>query len=149
MPTTSTHARPAAHSDTDDSRTTTKKHMVELIAEQTKVKRATVKLVVQALLEQMTEQLAAGKRIEFRDHLILDTKHRAARVAQNPKTLKPVTVPEKRTVRFKAGRLMRDRIENVDMERASSADAAFEPAPARNGTLVHAEVKPLPERALR
>jgi hypothetical protein len=33
------------------------------------------------------------------------------RIAQNPKTLEKVTVPAKRAVKFKVGRLMRDSIE--------------------------------------
>ena len=35
---------------------------------------------------------------------------RKARRAQNPKTLEPVEVPEKRTVKFKVGRLMKQKL---------------------------------------
>jgi nucleoid DNA-binding protein len=40
----------------------------------------------------------------------LETKTRAARTAQNPKTLERVEVPAKRTVKFKMGRLMREKL---------------------------------------
>jgi hypothetical protein len=49
--------------------------------------------------------------LEFRDFGVFEVKERAARVAQNPKTLVPVKVPPKRTVKFKVGRLMKDQLE--------------------------------------
>jgi integration host factor subunit beta len=53
--------------------------------------------------------------LEFRDFGVFETRTRAARIAQNPKTLERVQVAAKRTVKFKMGRLMRERL---------SADAA-------------------------
>ena len=41
---------------------------------------------------------------------MFETKLRKARRAQNPKTLEPVAVPEKRTVKFKVGRLMKQKL---------------------------------------
>jgi len=38
---------------------------------------------------------------------VFETKERAARIAQNPKTLQRVEVPPKRTVKFKVGRMMK------------------------------------------
>ena len=49
-------------------------------------------------------------RIEIRDFGVFETRTRAARIAQNPKTLERVEVPVKRTVKFKMGRLMRERL---------------------------------------
>ncbi|HTW95476.1 MAG TPA: HU family DNA-binding protein, partial [Tepidisphaeraceae bacterium] len=40
-------------------------------------------------------------------------KLRKARKAQNPKTLEPVAVPEKRTVKFKVGRLMKQKLASI------------------------------------
>lgn len=70
-----------------------------------------VKRVVQMFLDQMIEELALGNRLEFRDFGVLETKARAPRVAQNPKTLQRVNVPAKRTVKFKVGRLLKDRLD--------------------------------------
>ena len=44
---------------------------------------------------------------------MFETKLRKARKAQNPKTLEPVEVPEKRTVKFKVGRLMKQRLAEI------------------------------------
>ena len=88
--------------------TITKKELVERIAQQTGLQRNDVKTVVQAFLDGVVSELDRGNRLEFRDFGVFEVRHRAARSAQNPKTLVPVQVPAKRTVRFKPGRLMRE-----------------------------------------
>ena len=88
--------------------TVTKKELVERIAQQTGLQRNDVKTVVQGFLDAVVEELARGNRLEFRDFGVFEVRQRAARNAQNPKTLVPVHVPAKRTVRFKPGRLMRE-----------------------------------------
>lgn len=91
--------------------TVTKKALVDRIAERTGQKRVVVKRVVQDFLDEIIEELAAGNRLEFRDFGVFEVRERAARVAQNPKTLERVPVPSKKTVKFKVGRRMRDRLE--------------------------------------
>ena len=54
--------------------------------------------------------LAEGNRLEFRDFGVFETKRRKPRVAQNPRTLERVHVPVKWTVKFKVGRLMKERV---------------------------------------
>ncbi|MBN2843968.1 MAG: HU family DNA-binding protein, partial [Sedimentisphaerales bacterium] len=61
-------------------------------------------------------------RLEFRDFGVFETKHRAARVAQNPKTLERVQVPPKRTVKFKVGRLMKQKLQEVDLREAAELE---------------------------
>ena len=53
-------------------------------------------------------------------------RERAPRIAQNPRTLEKVPVPAKRVVKFKVGRVMRDRVcdEAVDAALAAGADPA-------------------------
>jgi integration host factor subunit beta len=87
--------------------TITKKELIDRIAERTQAKRVTVKSVIQAFLDEITRELGENNRLEFRDFGVFETRTRAARVAQNPKTLERVDVPAKRTVKFKMGRLMR------------------------------------------
>jgi integration host factor subunit beta len=87
--------------------TVTKKELVDRIADQTGAKRVIVKKIVQSFLNNMIEELGHGHRLEFRDFGVFETKKRAARTAQNPKTLQRVEVPPKRTVKFKVGRMMK------------------------------------------
>ena len=87
--------------------TVTKKELVDRIADRTGTKRVIVKKIVQSFLDEMIEELGHGNRLEFRDFGVFETKERAARTAQNPKTLQRVEVPPKRTVKFKVGRMMK------------------------------------------
>ncbi len=91
--------------------TITKKDLIDRIADRTNLKRVLVKKTVQEFLDQVIQELGKGNRLEFRDFGVFEIKERAARIAQNPKTLQRVEVPPKRTVKFKVGRLMRDKLE--------------------------------------
>ena len=91
--------------------TVTKKELIDRIADQTKSKRVLVKEVVQKFLDEIINELGRGNRLEFRDFGVFETKDRAARIAQNPKTLQRVHVPPRRTVKFKVGRVMKQRLQ--------------------------------------
>jgi integration host factor subunit beta len=100
--------------------TTTKKELIDRIATDTRQKRAMVKRTVQAFLDTVIDELSNGKRLELRDFGVFEIKKRAARTAQNPKTLERVAVPEKQTVKFKVGRLMKESVETPPKPVASS-----------------------------
>ena len=87
--------------------TITKKELIDQISDATKQKRVVVKRIVQSFLDSIVVELGKGNRLEFRDFGVFEVKQRQARMAQNPKTLDPVEVPPKQTVKFKVGRLMR------------------------------------------
>ena len=93
--------------------TITKKELIDRIADQTNGRRVQVKRVVQQFLDEIIAELGKGNRLEFRDFGVFETKIRKARKAQNPKTLAPVQVPEKRTVKFKVGRLMKQKLSDL------------------------------------
>ena len=87
--------------------TVTKKDLIDRIADRTGNKRVVVKRIIQSFLDDIIEELGKGNRLEFRDFGVFESKVRAARTAQNPKTLERVEVPAKRTVKFKVGRVMK------------------------------------------
>ena len=90
--------------------TITKKELIDRIAEATQAKRVVVKRIVQSFLDEIINELAADNRLEFRDFGVFETRTRTARIAQNPKTLERVQVPPKRSVKFKMGRLMKEKL---------------------------------------
>jgi nucleoid DNA-binding protein len=91
--------------------TVTKKELIDRIAERTQAKRVSVKQIIQAFLDEIIKELCQNNnRLEFRDFGVFETRTRAARTAQNPKTLARVDVPPKRTVKFKMGRVMRENL---------------------------------------
>jgi integration host factor subunit beta len=93
-----------------ESLTITKKELVNRIADQTKKTKVVVKDILQRFLDEIIQELSNGNRLEFREFGVFEVKERAARTAQNPRTLEKVYVPSKRVVKFKVGRLMRERI---------------------------------------
>ena len=106
--------------------TITKKELIDQIATSTGQKRVVAKKVVQSFLDSIIIELGKGNRLEFRDFGVFEVKERQERVAQNPKTLEPVTVPAKRTVKFKSGRLMKETLGNnnaVGVDTFSSHDS--------------------------
>ena len=68
--------------------------------------------LTQYFLDDMIQELAQGRRIEFREFGVFEVRERAARMAQNPRTLEKVSVPAKRVVKFKPGRMMRERVQD-------------------------------------
>ena len=100
--------------------TVTKKELIDRIADKTQAKRVLVKQVVQAFLDEVITELGRNNRLEFRDFGVFETRTRAARVAQNPKTLERVEVPAKRTVKFKIGRLMKQSLQVPQTESAQT-----------------------------
>jgi integration host factor subunit beta len=103
--------------------TVTKKELIDRIAEKTSSKRVVVKRIVQKFLDEIIDELGQGNRLEFRDFGVFESKQRAARIAQNPKTLERVHVPSKRTVKFKVGRLMKARLRSEPERPAESLRA--------------------------
>ena len=55
-------------------------------------------------------KLSANDRIEFRGFGTFGVKKRKARTARNPKTGEQVNVPARKTVYFKAGRELKEKV---------------------------------------
>ncbi|HPM22907.1 MAG TPA: HU family DNA-binding protein [Phycisphaerae bacterium] len=109
--------------------TITKKDLVDRIAEKSGTKRVVVKKIVQNFLDEIVAELGSGNRLEFRDFGVFEIRSRAARVAQNPKTMEKVFVPEKRTVKFKIGRLMKQRLFDGEEARPTRRPRVVNPEP--------------------
>lgn len=110
--------------------TITKKELVNRIADQTGQTKVVVKEIVQRFLDEILDELSVGNRLEFREFGVFEVRRRAARRAQNPRTLEKVQVPSKRVVKFKVGRAMRERVcdgpdreEEEQLRRAQEAQA--------------------------
>ncbi len=114
--------------------TTTKKDLIDRIADETQQKRTVVKKTVQAFLDNVIKEIGQGNRLEFRDFGVFEIRDRAPRMAQNPKTLERVPVPAKKTVKFKVGRLMKEALDDA-AERAGM-----------NGTAGNAEIETINTR---
>jgi len=116
--------------------TITKKELVNGIAEKTGQTKVVTKEIIQMFLDEIINELGRGNRLEFREFGVFEIKERAARKAQNPRTLEKVDVPAKRVVKFKVGRLMKERVglssENDDNDRLAAVPPGT-PAAAPSG----------------
>ena len=115
--------------------TVTKKDVIDRIADQESCKRVLVKRIIQSFLDVIVDELSQGNRLEFRDFGVFESKIRASREAQNPKTMDKVLVPSKRTVKFKVGRVMKQRLDLAPVHVDEATGLTIEPCarPARVG----------------
>lgn len=68
-------------------------------------------LAVKAILDAMASSLANGDRIEIRGFGSFGLNYRPPRTGRNPKTGEKVHVPQKHVPHFKAGKELRDRVD--------------------------------------
>lgn len=69
-----------------------------------------VEFAVKMMLDQMSEALAHGERIEIRGFGSFSLRRRKSWVGRNPKTGEPVALPERHVPYFRPGKELRDRV---------------------------------------
>ena len=69
-----------------------------------------VERIVNTIFDQIVEAMARGDRVELRGFGAFSVKRREARTGRNPRTGDSVEVDEKHVPFFKAGKLLRDRL---------------------------------------
>ena len=69
-----------------------------------------VEIAVKTILEEMSEALATGDRIEIRGFGSFSLHYRAPRVGRNPKTGEKVELDGKYVPHFKPGKELRERV---------------------------------------
>jgi len=90
----------------------TKSELIErIVTHQGLLSSKDVELAIKTMLEQMSQCLATGDRIEIRGFGSFDLNYRPPRVGRNPKSGEKVRVPEKYVPHFKAGKEMRERVD--------------------------------------
>jgi integration host factor subunit beta len=81
-----------------------------------------IERIVSAIFEEISVALAQGDRVELRGFGAFSVKHRAARVARNPRTGEAVQVSEKQVPFFKTGKELRQSL-NTDLSRRGDIGA--------------------------
>ncbi len=98
----------------------TKSELIERIAgKQNQLPPKDVELAVKAILEQMSETLAAGDRIEIRGFGSFSLHFRAPRIGRNPKTGESVGLAGKYVPHFKPGKELRERVNHAAQSNAA------------------------------
>ncbi|WP_339339963.1 integration host factor subunit beta [uncultured Oceanicoccus sp.] len=89
----------------------TKSELIERIASrQTQLSPKDVELAVKTVIEQMSQTLATGERIEIRGFGSFSLHYREPRQGRNPKTGETVQLSGKYVPHFKPGKEMRERV---------------------------------------
>jgi integration host factor subunit beta len=84
--------------------------IAELAASYPHLRQADAELIVTSIVDQITDALARGGRVELRGFGAFAVKQRDARHAHNPRTGEPVSVAAKTVPFFKTGRELRRRL---------------------------------------
>ncbi len=89
----------------------TKRDLVVRIAKETGLIQQDVFAVLQKTLDYIIESLARGESVEFRNFGVFEVRIRKSRVGRNPnKPANVVTIPTRKVVKFKMGRVMKARV---------------------------------------
>lgn len=97
--------------------TLTKRELVVTIANETGLVQHQVFDVVQRTLDHITDALAKGDTVELRNFGILEVRLTKPRVGRNPNQPgSSFVIPARATVKFKAGKIMRQKVSNLSSE---------------------------------
>ncbi len=96
----------------------TKRDLVVKIARETELTQNEVAYVVQKTLDYISEELIEGNTIELRNFGVFEIKVRKSRKGRNPNRPKDeVVIPERAVVKFRAGKELKEAVENLDPKR--------------------------------
>lgn len=94
--------------------TLTKRELVVKISNETGLVQSQVFEVVQRTLDHITDALARGDTVELRNFGVLEVRLTRPRVGRNPNQPgSSFVIPSRATVKFKPGKIMRQRVENL------------------------------------
>ncbi len=88
--------------------TITKKNLIQKIAYKKGMHPNDVRMVIQAFLDEMTDSLSHGDRLEFRDFGVFEVVERKQKIGRNPKNAAvPIVIPARKAVKFTPGKKMK------------------------------------------
>jgi len=89
----------------------TKSELIETLAkQQPHLALKDVELVIKCLIEQMSQSLSSGDRVEIRGFGSFSLHYRPPRIGRNPKTGSAVALSSKHVPHFKPGKELRERV---------------------------------------
>ena len=93
----------------------TKSELIQRLAEQNQhLYQRDVDRIVATIFDEISSALAEGDRVELRGFGAFSVKARDARIGRNPRTGEAVNVSKKFVPFFKAGKDLRDRLNQQD-----------------------------------
>jgi nucleoid DNA-binding protein len=100
--------------------TLTKRGIVVHISNETGIPQNQVFKILQSTLDMITDTLSKGNTVELRNFGVFDVRLTKTRVGRNPSQPgSRYVIPERATVRFKSGKVMRQRVVALSKEFSS------------------------------
>ncbi|MBF0187564.1 MAG: integration host factor subunit beta [Magnetococcales bacterium] len=90
----------------------TKSELIDTLAQRKNLSRKEAEIVVGTVLNEIGNALSRDERVELRGFGSFSVKERPSREGRNPKTGEKVMVEEKKVPFFKAGKELRQRVDN-------------------------------------
>lgn len=109
----------------------TKREIVLEIYEKTGFPQKEVQATVQMTLDIIMNALAEGRNVELRNFGVLEVQVRKARVGRNPnKPETEVIIPTRAVVKFKSGKILKQKIKKLDLAKLQGGAAENKVGPA-------------------
>ncbi len=107
--------------DNTKKNTMTKKKLINSISQDKGIHPNDVRHVIQAFLDEITDCLSKGERLEFREFGVFEVVERKQKIGRNPKNAAvPIVIPARLAVKFTPGKKMR---QVVECEQSTYAEA--------------------------
>ena len=97
-------------------KTLTKQDIIRTLADRYRLAYADTQRVVQGTFDMIIDALIQGKTVELRNFGVFETVERKARVARNPRARVELSIPARRVVRFRQGKIMEEEITRPSMK---------------------------------
>lgn len=88
----------------------TKADLITVVAQKTNLSKKDSDKAVAAVLDAITETLAAGEKVSLVGFGTFEVKERAAREGINPRTKEKITIPASKLPVFKAGKALKEEV---------------------------------------
>ena len=88
----------------------TKADLITVVAQKTNLSKKDSDKAVAAVLDAITETLAAGQKVSLVGFGTFEVKERAAREGINPRTKEKIIIPASKLPSFKAGKALKEEV---------------------------------------
>lgn len=89
-----------------------KTELIAEVAEKSGFSKKDTEKILNSALETITDTLKDGDKVQMVGFGAFETKERAARMGRNPKTKEEIQIPASRVPVFKAGKALKDIVDN-------------------------------------
>ena len=87
-----------------------KAELVAAVAEKTNFTKKDAETAINAVVASIEEALVKGEKVQLIGFGTFETKLQAAREGRNPATGESIQIPESKTVKFSAGKALKDKV---------------------------------------